>query len=258
MPRWDTLDNNLGNTKIHIASTGNIEDNGLGFLQVDFANKNIGGGVLRYGCVQEEIRFVICPELIVSRLFVEQLRNSEAVIITGVERYNNYSGYGDSFAWAGDYVDKTPFDVYGRRKTTICVIDAIHFSKPHDQYQSSLMLRELNKLSDPSPQKKYEPTLAGGEAELPIFSKALNGGRLVQSWLRLLAKKIYRPGEVESSSTFSNSCYKSRSYWKNLQSRTSGIKRSLFFSGALLPSQKGSRKGYEFDSLYTRGKGIHH
>lgn len=46
--------------------------------------RNIGGGVLRYGCVQEEIRFVICPELIVSRLFVEQLGNGEAVIITGI------------------------------------------------------------------------------------------------------------------------------------------------------------------------------
>lgn len=39
MPRWDTLGNNLGNTKIHISSEGTIEDDGLGFLQVDFANK---------------------------------------------------------------------------------------------------------------------------------------------------------------------------------------------------------------------------
>lgn len=66
--------------------------------------------------------------------------------VLGVERYNDYSGYGDSFEWAGDHVDKTPFDVYGRRKTTICVIDATRFSKPYDQYQSSLMLREINKV----------------------------------------------------------------------------------------------------------------
>ncbi|CAG9764003.1 unnamed protein product [Ceutorhynchus assimilis] len=145
MPRWDTLDNNLGNTKIHITSEGTIEDNGLGFLQVDFANKNIGGGVLRYGCVQEEIRFVICPELIISRLFVEQLANGESVIITGAERYNNYTGYGDTYEWAGDCQDETPFDVYGRRKTTICVIDATRFDRPKDQFQSSMMIRELNK-----------------------------------------------------------------------------------------------------------------
>ncbi|XP_066150021.1 poly(ADP-ribose) glycohydrolase-like [Euwallacea fornicatus] len=145
MPRWDTLDNNLGNTKVHITSEGTIEDNGLGFLQVDFANKNIGGGVLRYGCVQEEIRFVICPELIVSRLFVEQLGNGEAVIVTGAERYNNYTGYGDSFEWTGDHEDNTPFDPYGRRRITICVIDATHFNKPRDQFHPSSMLRELNK-----------------------------------------------------------------------------------------------------------------
>lgn len=40
-------------------------------LQVDFANKRVGGGVLGRGSVQEEIRFVICPELIVSRLLTE-------------------------------------------------------------------------------------------------------------------------------------------------------------------------------------------
>lgn len=38
-PRWDRLDNNLGNSKIHICSNGTIENNGDGLLQVDFANK---------------------------------------------------------------------------------------------------------------------------------------------------------------------------------------------------------------------------
>lgn len=39
--------------------------------------------MLGYGCVQEEIRFVICPELLISRLFVEQLDDTEAVIVRG-------------------------------------------------------------------------------------------------------------------------------------------------------------------------------
>lgn len=50
----------------------------------DLSSRNIGGGVLGYGCVQEEIRFVICPELIISRLFIEQLGDHEAVIVTGI------------------------------------------------------------------------------------------------------------------------------------------------------------------------------
>lgn len=44
----------------------------------------VGGGVLGYGCVQEEIRFIICPELIVSRLFTEELNSSEALLIIGM------------------------------------------------------------------------------------------------------------------------------------------------------------------------------
>ncbi|KAJ8973028.1 hypothetical protein NQ317_012633 [Molorchus minor] len=145
IPRWDTQENNLGNTKIHIDSEGTIEENGLGFLQVDFANKNVGGGVLGYGCVQEEIRFVICPELIISRLFVEQLGDHEAVIVSGSEQYSKYSGYGDTFKWEGNNYDTTPHDEYGRRKTTICIIDATRFNKPSDQFYASAILREINK-----------------------------------------------------------------------------------------------------------------
>ncbi|XP_045483285.1 poly(ADP-ribose) glycohydrolase-like [Harmonia axyridis] len=145
VPRWDNLQNNLGNTKVHITNKGTIEDDGLGFLQVDFANKNVGGGVLGHGCVQEEIRFVICPELLVSRLFVEQLDDTEAVVVRGVERFSKYTGYSDTFKWDGNYVDVTPFDKYGRRQTSISIIDATPFFRAERQYQSSAILRELNK-----------------------------------------------------------------------------------------------------------------
>lgn len=52
-------------------------------LQVDFANQFVGGGVTSSGLVQEEIRFLINPELIVSRLFTEALDHKECLIITG-------------------------------------------------------------------------------------------------------------------------------------------------------------------------------
>ncbi len=53
------------------------------FAQVDFANKYLGGGVLRHGCVQEEIRFLLCPEMLVSKLVTEELDNNECLIMTG-------------------------------------------------------------------------------------------------------------------------------------------------------------------------------
>ena len=63
---------------------------------------------LPQGCVQEEIRFVICPELIVARLFTEKLQENECLIINGAERFSDYDGYGDSFKWAGNHEDQTP------------------------------------------------------------------------------------------------------------------------------------------------------
>lgn len=39
--------------------------------------------VFAQGCVQEEIRFLICPELILSRLFCERLDSNECLIVAG-------------------------------------------------------------------------------------------------------------------------------------------------------------------------------
>lgn len=64
----------------------------------------------------------------------------------GPERYSRYSGYGDTFKWDGNLQDDTPHDEYGRRRTSICIIDATHFNKPLDQFYPSAILRELNKV----------------------------------------------------------------------------------------------------------------
>lgn len=67
-------------------------------------------------------------------------------MIKGVERYSNYTGYGDGFQWSGDCQDKTPFDSNGRRRTTIVAIDATRFNKPSEQYSGSSILREVTKV----------------------------------------------------------------------------------------------------------------
>ncbi len=38
---------------------------------IDFANKRLGGGVLRNGCVQEEVLFSIFPEAVISKIVCE-------------------------------------------------------------------------------------------------------------------------------------------------------------------------------------------
>jgi poly(ADP-ribose) glycohydrolase len=103
LPKWKICDLKFSSMKLHVSLALKIETHGDGMLQVDFANKFVGEGVLGHGCVQEEIRFIICPELIVSRLFTEALKPQEALLMYGAEQFNSYSGYAQSFEWAGDF-----------------------------------------------------------------------------------------------------------------------------------------------------------
>lgn len=45
-PDWSELDTRL--CSLEVRSDGMIEDDGIGMLQMDFANKYIGGGVLNH------------------------------------------------------------------------------------------------------------------------------------------------------------------------------------------------------------------
>ncbi|XP_065838087.1 poly(ADP-ribose) glycohydrolase-like isoform X2 [Oscarella lobularis] len=142
-PAWDRSVSKF--TKLHVTHRGTIEDDGQGMLQMDFANKYVGGGVLSGGCVQEEIRFLICPELILSRLFTEQLADNECLIVTGVERYSDYEGYSSTFQWTGNHDDVTARDAWGRLCTQIVAIDALVFPSYLSQFRPGFIRRELNK-----------------------------------------------------------------------------------------------------------------
>ena len=144
LPSWSSSNQKL--SRLHISTEGKIETEGAGFLQADFANEYIGGGVLRSGLVQEEIRFTICPELIASMLFSEAMQDTEAISVTGVEQFSCYSGYGDSFQFEGRMKDETDRDTSGRRLTCLVAMDAIRFSGDTElQFDVPKVLRELNK-----------------------------------------------------------------------------------------------------------------
>ncbi|XP_067857418.1 poly(ADP-ribose) glycohydrolase-like [Heptranchias perlo] len=132
-------------TKLHITRKGTIEEQGGDMLQVDFAAAMVGGGVLGSGLVQEEIRFLINTELIVARLFTEKLEANECLVITGAQRYSEYTGYSDSYRWQRSYIEETPRDSWLRRCTEIVAIDAVNFRNPLDQYEAYFLERELKK-----------------------------------------------------------------------------------------------------------------
>ncbi|TNN83752.1 Poly(ADP-ribose) glycohydrolase [Liparis tanakae] len=142
-PNWRSSQTQL--TKLHITCEGTIEDDGYGMLQVDFANKFVGGGVTSSGLVQEEIRFLINPELIVSRLFTEALGHNECVIITGTQQYSRYTGYAQTYQWDGSHQDTTPRDNWQRKCTEIVAIDALQFKNFLEQFKPEKLNRELNK-----------------------------------------------------------------------------------------------------------------
>ncbi|KAG4089489.1 hypothetical protein H8356DRAFT_1280291 [Neocallimastix lanati (nom. inval.)] len=147
IPDWENTSVKLCN--IIIDKEKFIEDC-ENMIQVDFANSYIGDGVLTLGCVQEEIRFAINPELLVSLNFTQRLDPLESVYIIGVERVSKYKGYGYTFQYDGDYDDSSiAFDKWNRKSTEIVALDAGYYSssyKKYIQFSEKETKREMNKL----------------------------------------------------------------------------------------------------------------
>ncbi|KAK7354903.1 hypothetical protein VNO80_14145 [Phaseolus coccineus] len=138
---WSTSSVPLCRFEVH--SSGLIEDQSSEVVEVDFADKSFGGRALCWGCVQEEIRFMINPELIAGMLFLPAMADNEAIEVVGVERFSSYKGYSSSFRFSGDYVDEREVDTLGRRKTTVVAIDALRRAGTR-QYRANFLLRSVN------------------------------------------------------------------------------------------------------------------
>ncbi|KAF4657189.1 hypothetical protein FOL47_008557 [Perkinsus chesapeaki] len=104
----------------------------------------IGGGVLEGGNVQEEIRFSICPELIVSMLGCEVMIDNEAIRIEGATRFSRHKGYGSAFEWLGMYDTRQAVSQDGIRDVSIFCVDALEHPGLK-QFSSELVLREIRK-----------------------------------------------------------------------------------------------------------------
>ncbi|XP_010469662.1 PREDICTED: poly(ADP-ribose) glycohydrolase 1 isoform X1 [Camelina sativa] len=139
---WSKSEFSLCAFKVH--SFGLIEDQPDNALEVDFANKYLGGGSLSRGCVQEEIRFMINPELIAGMLFLPRMDDNEAIEVVGIERFSCYTGYASSFRFAGDFIDKKDKDPFQRRRTRIVAIDALCAPKMR-HFEEICLLRDINK-----------------------------------------------------------------------------------------------------------------
>lgn len=141
--------------------------------------------MLTGGCIQEEIRLTINPECLIGLLFVEVMDVDESVTMIGAERFTDYTGYSNSFQYAGDHVDHTPIDpVLNRMKTVIVAIDAIAFRDKSYQYRKENIVREILKAyagfaleetaigANPSARKQEQEAIRKGGAIVSYASAA--------------------------------------------------------------------------------------
>lgn len=131
-----------------VDDAGSIED-AEAHRQVDFANRYLGGGVLSGGCVQEEIRFAIAPELIACMIVSPRMANEEAIVLRGAERFAKTKGYGRSLEYGGSFHDPAARSsaLGGAPDVELAAIDALDFRRrdPKAQLTEEGMLRELTK-----------------------------------------------------------------------------------------------------------------
>ena len=73
---------NLPLHPLGVIDEGTIQESGGHTLQVCYTGKPLGGGVLEKGGCSEEIRFLSCPELLITRLVMAELADNEAIIVT--------------------------------------------------------------------------------------------------------------------------------------------------------------------------------
>jgi poly(ADP-ribose) glycohydrolase len=130
----------LGHFDVH--DEGVIDDE-EGCVQADFANAFLGGGVFHGGCVQEEIRFSVCPELCLGMLVSPRMRDDEAILLQGAARLAESRGYAGELRYVGPH---DPWD--DRPDVSVLAIDALHFRRrgAPAQWQVEACLREMGKL----------------------------------------------------------------------------------------------------------------
>ena len=136
LPDWSQSTNRLAqrlrieNKKVGIEDFRNC-------TQVNFADPK-PGGTLPSDCgdvVQEEILFLIYPELFVTVLLVPPIRKTEAIVVSGVTRINNYVGYKQTFKYAGPFVAD-------QNDITILFMDAVPVG---DKGLGSALQADMNK-----------------------------------------------------------------------------------------------------------------
>lgn len=139
-------------TNAQILSQGGIEDS-RDTLKVVFSDKELGDQVLQLPATQQQIMSLIHPEIMLSILFCEELESEEVIRVFGAGRFSNYTGYGDTFEFAGRYEgNEDPTE----RHHVIMDAEKYNLKQTASQFDGFWVLRELNKAYSGFIESDYE------------------------------------------------------------------------------------------------------
>jgi len=103
----------------------------------DFANRDLHIHMIIPSATQEEVLFSCCPEAFVGILFCERMSDNEGIVIGGTVRFVDYTGYQNSFRFAG-YFETPAF-----KRCDILVLDAAVGAR--EQFSRGGLERDLKK-----------------------------------------------------------------------------------------------------------------
>ncbi|KAH3758646.1 poly glycohydrolase [Pelomyxa schiedti] len=133
-PRWETLNVPISPVNIH---TGAMEIPGIGMF-VDFANADLHIGSIIPSATQEEILFSVRPYLFIGMLFSQRMRDHEAIIMSGAPQTVKYTGYSNTFKFAGIF---SPTEAGDLPIPQIVAIDAVMLV----QFNKECIIRDIEK-----------------------------------------------------------------------------------------------------------------
>lgn len=139
-PRWECSQVELTrNFTLHLTGSIGGDDEQGTHIEMDFANKNVGFGTTG---TQEELLLGTSPESCCVGLFNETLQANEALLITGVQKFASFTGYGSSVIYIG-LPGQTERDW---RQRNILAVDANEYIGDEKvQLRDVHLQRELNK-----------------------------------------------------------------------------------------------------------------
>lgn len=142
MPNLNECNDTFDMDGLFVYSRTSITDTEMGgLMQIIFANEKLcGGRQINSAALQEQIVCSQYPELYVCRLFCEDLCEDDRIVVKGVQKFVETTGYGSRFRVVDSAVDRSC------KSTTFAFMNAVNYnSDGRNQFTEQMMLTDMKK-----------------------------------------------------------------------------------------------------------------